>query len=122
MGKNIFILRFGLERKKDGRPFSIGNLVGSLGTGKQRGLIIAFDLAYLEYIKQIKCTSPDFLIYDQLENTHINQLDTIIDLATKTNSQIIFPILKERISDIDDKVIKEATILELSRNDKFFRV
>ncbi|WP_342558596.1 DUF2326 domain-containing protein [Metasolibacillus sp. FSL K6-0083] len=110
------------REKKDGRPFSIGNLVGSLGTGKQRGLIIAFDLAYLEYIKQIKCTSPDFLIYDQLENTHINQLDTIIDLATKTNSQIIFPILKERISDIDDKVIKEATILELSRNDKFFRV
>ena len=36
-------------RQKGGRPFSIGNLLGNMGTGKQRALIIAFDLAYLTF-------------------------------------------------------------------------
>ena len=48
------------REKKGARPFSIGNLLGSMGTGKQRALIIAFDLAYLTYTKSKGIAAPRF--------------------------------------------------------------
>jgi len=110
------------REKKNGRPFSIGNLMGNIGTGKQRGLIIAFDLAYLTYTNTKRIVAPQFLIYDQLENTHINQLETIINLSQKIDGQLIFPILRERIDGIDKGVIDNSTIIELSQNNKFFKI
>ena len=121
-----FILYFDSDwrEKKNGRPFSIGNLMGNMGTGKQRGLIIAFDLAYLKYAKSKGIVSPKFLIYDQLENTHINQLQTIVDLSKEMDGQLIFPILRERINGIDDvdALIDQTKIIELSQDDKFFKI
>lgn len=103
-------------------PFLIDNVSGNMGTGKKRGLIIAFDLAYLDYIDEEDISAPQFIIHDKLENTHINQLDTIFNLCTKINGQYIVPILKERISKIDEKIIKSSTALELSEDNKFFRI
>lgn len=108
--------------KKGGRPFSIGNLKGNIGTGNKRGLIIAFDMAYLTYAKSKGIVSPRFLIYDQLENTHINQLDTIIELSNEIDGQLIFPILRERVKGIHDDIIEKSKIIELSQSDKFFRI
>lgn len=121
-----YILYFDSDwrKKKNGRPFSIGNLIGNMGTGKQRGLIIAFDLAYLTYAESKGIKTPKFLIYDQLENTHINQLQTIVDLSKEIEGQIIFPILRERISGIDDvdTLIEQTKVIELSQDNKFFKI
>ncbi|ASS96635.1 DUF2326 domain-containing protein [Peribacillus simplex] len=110
------------REKKGGKPFSIGNLLGSMGTGKQRALIIAFDLAYLTYANKKEIAAPKFLIYDQLENTHINQLKTIIQLSKEIEGQLILPILRERINEIDAVVIEQSKIIELSKTDKFFKI
>lgn len=110
------------REKKGGKPFSIGNLLGSMGTGKQRALIIAFDLAYLTYANKKEIAAPKFLIYDQLENTHINQLKTIINLSKEIEGQLILPILRERINEIDAVVIEQSKIIELSKTDKFFKI
>ncbi|PFR60371.1 DUF2326 domain-containing protein [Bacillus cereus] len=108
--------------KKNGRPFSIGNLMGSMGTGKQRGLIIAFDLAYLTFSQKKGIAAPKFLIYDKLENTHINQLKTIVNLSQEIDGQLVLPILRERINEIDASLIKKSTIIELSQTNKFFKL
>lgn len=119
-----YILYYNSEWRdtKDGRPFSIGNLMGNIGTGNKRGLIIAFDMAYLTYAKSKGIISPRFLIYDQLENTHINQLETIIELSKEIDGQLIFPILRERVKGIHDEVIEQSKVIELSQSDKFFRI
>lgn len=52
----------------------------------------------------------------------INQLDTIFILSKDIKGQYIVPILKERVSSIDQGLIEEAKIIELSENDKFFRI
>lgn len=119
-----YILYYNSEWRdtKDGRPFSIGNLMGNIGTGNKRGLMIAFDMAYLTYAKSKGIISPRFLIYDQLENTHINQLETIIELSDEIDGQLIFPILRERVKGIQDEVIEQSKIIELSQVDKFFRI
>jgi len=97
-------------------------LHGNLGTGKKRGLIVAFDLAYLKYVDRFKIKSPQFIIHDKLENTHINQLNTIFKLCSEIKGQYIVPILRERISGIDSSIIDKAKILELKETDKLFRV
>jgi len=110
------------REKKGGRPFSIGNLLGNVGDGKQRALIIAFDLAYLRYAELKGITGPQFLIYDKLENTHINQLKTIMNFSKDIDGQLILPILRERINGIDNELIEQSTIIELSQTNKFFKI
>jgi uncharacterized protein YydD (DUF2326 family) len=119
-----YILYYDSEwrEKKDGRPFSIGNLMGNIGTGNKRGLMIAFDMAYITYAKSKGIVAPRFLIYDQLENTHINQLGTIIELSKEIDGQLIFPILRERVKGIHDDIIEKSKIIELSQSNKFFRI
>lgn len=120
--KYILVYNSNWREENGGKPFSIGNLKGNVGTGKQRALTIAFDLAYLSYAKANHISSPSFVIYDQLENTHINQLSTIFNLSQIQEGQLILPILSERINEIDIETIRKSTIIELSQENKFFRI
>lgn len=108
--------------KSSSKPFKFTNVNGDLGTGKKLALIVIFDLAYLKYIESFDFPFPKFIIHDKLETTHINQLNTIFKLCNKINGQYIVPILRERISKVDLDIIDKATVLELSSNDKFFRI
>ena len=57
-----------------------------------------------------------------MENTHINQLKTIFQICNEIDGQYIIPILRERIDKIDQDYIDKAKILELSTDDKFFKI
>ena len=120
--KYIFVHNKNWRNVKNEGPFTVGNLKGSLGTGKKRGLIMAFDLAYLKYTDYYDIKAPKFIIHDRLENTHINQLRTIFELCSHINGQYIVPILRERVSSIDVDIIEESKVLELGENNKFFRI
>ncbi|MGP0584391.1 DUF2326 domain-containing protein [Paenibacillus timonensis] len=103
-------------------PVTIASFGGNVGTGKKKAVIVAFDLAYMKYAKELQISAPQFVIHDKLENTHINQLKTIIEICQDINGQYIIPILRERISEVESKYIEQAKVLELSADDKFFRV
>lgn len=103
-------------------PVSVDYFRGNVGTGKKKAVIVAFDLAYIKYAEELKISAPKFVIHDRLETTHINQLKTIFEICQSINGQYILPILRERVNEIDKKLIDEATVLELSDNDRFFRV
>ena len=103
-------------------PVTIDSLRGALGTGKKKGVIVAFDLAYMQYSIQSGIEAPYFVIHDKMENTHINQLSTIFEMCEGIDGQYIIPILRERIDKVDQKSIEKASILELSSDDKFFRI
>ena len=110
------------EEGKNSQPFSIGNMKGNLGTGKKKALVVAFDLAYLKYISNFDLHIPQFIIHDKLENTHINQLKTIFEVCSEINGQYIVPILRERVSKVDQEIIENSKILELREDDKLFRI
>ena len=103
-------------------PVTIDSLRGALGTGKKKGVIVAFDLAYMQYSIQSGIAAPHFVIHDKMENTHINQLSTIFEMCKDIDGQYIIPILRERIDKVDQKFVDKARILELSSDDKFFRI
>lgn len=103
-------------------PISIASLEGNVGTGKKKAVIVAYDLAYMQYSIDVGMQVPQFVIHDKMENTHINQLRTIFEICEEIEGQYIIPILRERIYKIDNKYIEKAKVLELSSTNKFFRV
>lgn len=103
-------------------PVSISLLGGNVGTGKKKAVIVAYDLAYMQYSIKMGINVPQFVIHDKMENTHINQLKTIFQICNEIDGQYIIPILRERIDKIDQEYIDKAKILELSTDDKFFKI
>lgn len=103
-------------------PVDIASIGGALGTGKKKALIVAFDLAYIQYGIQMGFHIPHFIIHDKMENTHINQIKTIFQICDSIDGQYIIPILRERIDKVDQDLIEKKKVLELSEEDKFFRI
>ncbi len=91
------------------------------GTGGKRGEIIAFDLAYIEFAEKLNIPHLNFILHDQIENIHDNQISTILlDLVENINCQYIVPVLRDKLPQEID--INTYSILSLSQNDKLFRV
>lgn len=103
-------------------PVTVASLGGNVGRGKKKAIIVAFDLAYMQYGIQMGMKIPQFVIHDKMENTHINQIKTIFEICESIDGQYIIPILRERIDSLDQNIIEKAKVLELSTEDKFFRI
>ena len=118
-----YLLAYNEKWKEEGKfPVSIAALGGNVGTGKKKAVIVAYDLAYMQYSIDAGIQVPYFVIHDKMENTHINQLRTIFEICDDIEGQYIIPILRERIDKIDTKYIEKAKVLELSSTNKFFGV
>jgi uncharacterized protein YydD (DUF2326 family) len=118
-----YLLAYNVKWKEEKKfPIEVASFGGNVGTGKKKAVISAFDLAYLKYAEIKKIQSPQFVIHDKLENTHINQLKSIFEICQSINGQYIIPILRERINKIESEYIEKAKVLELSSKDKFFRM
>ena len=76
----------------------------------------------MQYSIKMGINVPQFVIHDKMENTHINQLKTIFQICNEIDGQYIIPILRERIDKIDQNYIDRTKILELSTEDKFFKI
>jgi hypothetical protein len=103
-------------------PITLASFGGNMGTGKKKAVIVAFDLAYMKYSEIMGIASPQFVIHDKLENTHINQLKTIFSISREIKGQYIIPILRERVDKIEEDLIEASKVLELSTDDKFFKL
>lgn len=118
-----YLLAYNREWQQENKfPVTVDSLGGNIGIGKKKAVIVAFDLAYMQYTASTGIPSLQFVIHDKMETTHINQLRTIFDLCKTINGQYIIPILRERIDTVDAEIIDNAKVLELSESDKFFRV
>jgi len=109
------------EWKDKGLDLKISSIGGNLGTGKKRGQIAAFDLAYIRFAdaEGIKCLH--FVLQDQIENVHDNQISSLLsDVVSEANCQYVLPVLRDKLpSDID---VTACAIVTLSQDDKLFRI
>ena len=102
-------------------PIKLGN-IGGVGSGKKKGLISAFDLAYYSFSQQMGIKCPQFIVHDKMETTDKKQLQAIFKIAEEIEAQLIMPILNEKLDFLTEDMRKKHIILELSNNDKFFKV
>jgi uncharacterized protein YydD (DUF2326 family) len=103
----------------------IDNLDANTGDGKKKVQIAAFDLAYIAFTKEIGMKSLSFEMHDRIEGIHPHQLNTLFELVNsdKFNGQYIVSVLKDKFSsDKLKKYLEENKRLELSQNDKLFRI
>ncbi len=108
------------QKNEKGYELIVTNLEGNPSTGKKKGQIAAFDFAYIEFADKLDIECLHFIMHDQLETIHDNQLNTIVEVANSINGQYIVPILRDKIpSNID---ISEFEVLSLSQDDKLFRI
>jgi len=108
------------QKNEKGYELIVTNLESNPSTGKKKGQIAAFDFAYIEFADRLDIECLHFIMHDQLETIHDNQLNTIVEVANSINGQYIVPILRDKIpSNID---ISEFEVLSLSQDDKLFKI
>ena len=118
-GENYFLSVDVHESKgKKFYKFSAYNM--NLSSGKKQGEILCFDIAYILYARQENIPHLDFLLNDKKELLHDNQLEKVSDFVTKNNIQLVLTILKDKLP--QSLVKDENIILELSQDDKLFRI
>ncbi|MBG2712356.1 DUF2326 domain-containing protein [Proteus mirabilis] len=114
-----FVLSADIGEK--GYELNITSLFNNPGTGRKKGEMAAFDLAYIQFADAVDIDCLHFVLQDQIENTHDNQITSLFtDIVKSVNCQYILSVLKDKLpSDIN---IDELEVLKLSQHDKLFRI
>ncbi len=109
------------DKTEKGYGLDISSIGGNLGTGKKKGQMAAFDLAYIQFADTLGIECLHFILQDQIENIHHNQLTGLLtEIVNKINCQYVLPVLRDKLpADID---IKQYEVLSLSQSDKLFRL
>ena len=115
--------RFILSSQKNEKALElvIKSLSGRLGTGKKKGQIFAFDLAYIQFADEMNIKCLHFVLLDQIENVHDNQISSLLlEIINNINGQYILPVLTDKLpTNID---VKKYEVLSLSEDDKLFKI
>ena len=101
--------------------FKIGNIEGNPGTGTKKSQMASFDLAYIKFADALEIPCLHFILQDQIENVHSNQITNLLtEIVAEVNCQYVLPVLRDKLpADID---IKQYEILSLSQNNKLFKI
>lgn len=109
------------DKNDKGYEFNISSISGNLGTGKKKGQIAAFDLAYVQFADALNIDCLHFTLQDQIENVHDNQISSLLtEIVNEINCQYILPVLRDKLP--PDIGTKQYEILSLSQSDKLFRI
>ena len=104
-----------------GYEFKITPVAGNPGTGKKKGQIAAFDLAYIQFADNMNIRCLHFILTDQIENIHHNQIENLlIEIVLETNCQYILPVLRDKLP--KDIEIAQYEVLTLSQYNKLFKI
>jgi uncharacterized protein YydD (DUF2326 family) len=101
--------------------FLINNTQGNVGSGKKKGQVAAFDLAYISFLNEIKSRLPKFVMHDGIEDIHINQIGTLFEIANSLNGQYIVSVLRDKLDFLTPEQIENDKILSLAQDDLFFK-
>lgn len=114
-----FVLSY--DRNEKGYELKISTISGNPGTGKKKGQIAAFDLAYIQFADELGINCLCFILHDQIENVHDNQISSLLnEIVSNINCQYVLPVLRDKLP--DDIDIEHYKILSLSQKDKLFRI
>jgi uncharacterized protein YydD (DUF2326 family) len=99
---------------------NVDSLSGRAGTGKKKGEIAAFDIAYVKFADDQGIPCLHFILHDQMEVVDDNQIVGLLKELVQANCQFVVPILRDKLPEELNK--PEYQILSLSQNDKLFKI
>ncbi|MCW5206115.1 DUF2326 domain-containing protein [Desulfobulbus sp. F5] len=115
-----YALKFDEKTRKGRKIYNFEPFNTNFSSGKKQGEISCFDIAYTLFADEENISCMHFLLNDKKELMHGNQLIKISNLVNSKKIQFIASILKDKIP--DELNSDEYFILELSQNDKLFRI
>ena len=91
------------------------------GTGKKKGQIAAFDIAYIQFADYFDIKCLHFVLQDQMKTVHANQISSLFtNIVSRSNCQYVMTMLKDKLpSDLD---VSQYVVLTLSQSDKLFKI
>ena len=116
-----YLLHFD-ETEKGAIVFRLSSVGSNVGAGKKVSQTAAFDLAYVEFLREKRIYFPTFVCHDGVESIHANQLSALLEEAAGMNGQLILATLRDKLPPMSDGFIEKNTVLELSQEDKLFRI
>lgn len=108
---------------RDGKAdFKITNEELNTGDGVPRAAAMAFDMSYVYFVNKFKSRLPAFTAQDYLEVVDEDKLIKLFDFANENKIQTIAAILNDKLGGFDKKFLEANTILELTKEEKFFKL
>jgi len=109
------------DKNEKGYELNITSISGNLGTGKKKGQMAAFDLAYIQFADSLGIKCLHFILQGQIENVHDNQISKLLtEIVSQINCQYVLPVLRDKLP--DDIKVEHYQILSLSETDKLFKL
>jgi len=119
-----FAMSASFEKKKNSESsfykLYIDSLNGQTGTGKKKGEIAAFDIAYVKFSDKEHIPNLHFILHDQMEAVDDNQIVGLVREVVNAGCQFVVPILRDKLPKELDK--PEYQVLSLSQEDKLFKI
>lgn len=116
-----YLLTF--DESKDGSiVFSLTSVGANVGAGKKVSQTAAFDIAYIKFLHAAGINFPTFVCHDGVEAVHGNQLSALLTIANTLDGQLVLAAIRDKLPGISETFLEENTILELSQDDRLFRI
>jgi uncharacterized protein YydD (DUF2326 family) len=116
-----YLLHFD-ETERGSLAFQLTAVGSNVGAGKKVSQTAAFDVAYIEFLRDTGINFPKFVCHDGVETIHGNQLSALLIAADQLNGQLVVATLRDKLPTMPDKFLEKNTILELAQDDKLFQL
>ncbi|WP_323093765.1 DUF2326 domain-containing protein [Klebsiella quasipneumoniae] len=90
--------------------------------GLKRLEVVTFDLAYIKTVCDKKALRPNFILHDSIDEIDIQHVRKIFDESIKLSGQHIVSMLSDKLIKEDYQKYNRYIILELSQDNKFFKL
>lgn len=94
----------------------------SLGSKKMNDGRRGIDMAYIKTVTTNSLKRPVFCVNDSIDDLDISNIRKIFNEAKYLCGQYIVSILSDKLTDEDYKNLDDCINLELSADDKFFKI
>lgn len=90
--------------------------------GLKRLEVITFDLSYIKTVDSLGLKRPTFVVHDSIDEVDIKHIRQLFDESIKLSGQQVVSMLVSQLEDNDYEKYKNYIVLELSQEDKYFKV
>ncbi|EPJ1404281.1 TPA: DUF2326 domain-containing protein [Yersinia enterocolitica] len=111
-----------LDREKGECTPHVDDVESNNEGGLKRLEVVTFDLAYIKTVCDKQALRPNFVLHDSIDEIDIQHVRKIFGESIKLSGQHIVSMLSDKLVQEDYQKYKRYIILELSQDNKFFKL
>lgn len=110
-----------LDKEKGECTPDVDDIQSNNEGGLKRLEVVTFDLSYIKTVCDKQVQRPNFVLHDSIDEIDIQYIRKIFNASINLSGQHIVSMLSDKLSPEDYLKYKEFIILELSKDNKFFK-